>query len=229
MKNVVDQPFESITQFTLLDYPEKTACILWFAGCNMKCAYCYNPEIVFGKGKLTLDKVTEFLKKRIGLLDGVVMSGGECTIHPNFVNIVARIKEMGFMIKIDTNGSMPWILEECIERKLIDRVALDFKAPKNKFRDVTSSSLFDRFERSMDLLIKSDITFEVRTTYHDELLNLNDLIEMRSWLKEKGYSDSFFIQQFISQKKIIGNVGEMIHRLDPRDQLFQEHGMVLRN
>ena len=84
----------SITPFTLLDFPDKTACILWFSGCNMKCDYCYNPEIVFGKGQVSFSEIFSFLKLRKNLLDAVVLSGGECLIHQNILPLIQTIKEI---------------------------------------------------------------------------------------------------------------------------------------
>jgi len=95
-KENVAKPIYSITPFTLLDYPNKSACILWFAGCNMRCIYCYNPEIVLGKGTLSLEKVLDFLNSRKELLDAVVFSGGECLLHNNILSFIKTVKEMGF-------------------------------------------------------------------------------------------------------------------------------------
>ena len=93
MKVDVAKPIYSITPFTLLDYPHKAACIIWFAGCNMRCLYCYNPDIVLGKGKLSFQEALNFLKTRINLLDGVVLSGGECTSHKNIKVLLQEIKK----------------------------------------------------------------------------------------------------------------------------------------
>ena len=97
----------SFTPFTLLDYPDKSACILWFAGCNMKCDYCYNPEIVFGKGAFYFSEIISFLKSRSNLLDAVVFSGGECLIHKDIISFIKLVKSLGLLIKVDTNGSQP--------------------------------------------------------------------------------------------------------------------------
>ena len=102
----------SITPFTLLDYPNKTACVLWFAGCNMRCVYCYNPDIVLGRGKIDFNEVILFLQKRKLLLDGVVFSGGECTIHKGIELYLEKIKQMGFAVKIDTHGSSPSVIKK---------------------------------------------------------------------------------------------------------------------
>ena len=136
---MLSKPIYNITPFTLLDYPDKSACIFWYAGCNMRCLYCYNPEIVLGKGTTTFSEAISFLKSRQGLLDAVVFSGGECLIHKNILDQIKTVKELGFLIKIDTNGSNPNVLKQLIERNLIDYVALDFKGTKNNFQQITRS------------------------------------------------------------------------------------------
>ncbi|WP_445722547.1 anaerobic ribonucleoside-triphosphate reductase activating protein [Flavobacterium sp.] len=186
----------NITPFTLLDYPHKSACILWYAGCNMRCLYCYNPEIVLGKGTISFSEVISFLKTRIGLLNAVVFSGGECLIHKNIVQHIKAIKEMGFLVKIDTNGSSPKVLKKLLELNLIDFVALDFKALPEKFEAITKSNLFESFEASLELLNSSKIKYEIRTTYHSELCSNADLIEMQNYLNEKGYTGNFYVQNF---------------------------------
>ena len=130
---MLSQPIYNITPFTLLDYPDKSACIFWYAGCNMRCLYCYNPEIVLGKGTATFSEAISFLKSRQGLLDAVVFSGGECLIHKNILDQIKTVKELGFLIKIDTNGSNPNVLKQLIKSNLIDYVALDFKGTKAIF------------------------------------------------------------------------------------------------
>ena len=159
MKENVAKPIYSLTPFTLLDYPHKSACILWFAGCNMRCLYCYNPEIVLGKGRISFDEILVFLQKRTNLLDAVVFSGGECLLHKNIIVLIQEIKKLGFLIKIDTNGSKPNILNELIENKWIDYVALDFKSMPNHFEKITQSNLFKSFENSLKSLIKNKFPF----------------------------------------------------------------------
>jgi pyruvate formate lyase activating enzyme len=206
VKESVAKAIYSITPFTLLDYPHKTACILWFAGCNMRCLYCYNPEIVLGKGKITFDEALLFLNSRKNLLDGVVLSGGECTSHKGLVPFLQKIKAMGFSVKIDTNGSNPQILSDLINRNLIDYVALDFKALPDKFNSITQSNLFENFNMSLQFLLQYKVNFELRTTYHSELLNENDLNKMIQFLESQNYVGHFFIQHFINNVETIGNL-----------------------
>ncbi|WP_239452942.1 anaerobic ribonucleoside-triphosphate reductase activating protein [Flavobacterium tistrianum] len=188
----------SLTPFTLLDYPHKTACIVWFAGCNMRCLYCYNPDIVLGKGKIDFDSVLSFLKTRKGLLDGVVLSGGECTLHKNIIDFIKEIKTMGFSVKIDTNGSSPKILNSLIRGQLIDCVALDYKSLPHTFKHLTQSGLFSEFEESLKLLIQSKIQFEVRTTFHSSLISESDFIRMIEYLEKQNFEGNYYVQHFIN-------------------------------
>jgi pyruvate formate lyase activating enzyme len=193
---VLSKPIYNITPFTLLDYPDKSACIFWYAGCNMRCLYCYNPEIVLGKGTTTFSEAISFLKSRQGLLDAVVFSGGECLIHKNILDQIKTIKELGFLIKIDTNGSNPNVLKQLIKSNLIDYVALDFKGTKSDFQQITKSDLFPQFEKSFEILLQSDVKFEIRTTYHSRLISANKLNEMMRYLNSKNYTGNYFIQSF---------------------------------
>ena len=217
----------SFTPFTLLDYPDKSACILWFAGCNMKCDYCYNPEIVFGKGLFYFSEIFSFLKTRRNLLDAVVLSGGECLIHKDIIPIIKLVKSLGFLIKVDTNGSQPKVLEKLIKEQLIDYVALDFKGTKEKFFAITKSDFYSQFISCFELLQNSSIPFEIRTTYHSSLLNPEDIASMQNVLVELGYDKTYFIQNFrnyqntiaplpdsqsISEKDIHQNMTKIIFR-----------------
>lgn len=196
------KPIYNITPFTLLDYPHKTACILWFAGCNMRCQYCYNPEIVFGKGNFDFQEILLFLNKRKKLLQGVVLSGGECTIHKDIINIITEIKKLGFQIKLDTNGTQPRIIKKAIELKLIDYIALDFKG-LNQYTSITKNKDFHSFEKTLKYLIKINFQFEVRTTFHSDLISINELNNMANYLNNIGYKNTYYIQNFINQKETI--------------------------
>ena len=148
-----------LTTFTHLDFPNHLACIVWMVGCNMRCDYCYNKDIVFSKnGSLTLQDVLEFLNKRIGLLDGVVLSGGEATTH-NLIPFCQKVKKLGFKIKLDTNGLNPNQIRDLIEQNLIDYIALDYKAPEYKFNKITHSNKFNDFSDTLDILIKNNFPF----------------------------------------------------------------------
>jgi len=166
-----DKILYDITPFTQVDYPGKLAAIAWFAGCNMRCPFCYNPEIVFAKnGQYTPADLYAFLQTRIGLLDGVVFSGGEATRH-DLIPIARRIREMGFAIKLDTNGYRPAVIRQLVEQQLIDTIALDFKADAIHYRVLTGVNDMEPFLETLDYLIGVDFSFEVRTTVHADLLS----------------------------------------------------------
>jgi pyruvate formate lyase activating enzyme len=214
MKKNASTPIYSITPFTLLDYPHKSACILWFAGCNMRCLYCYNPEIVLGKGSLSFEKIISFLQTRKNLLDAVVFSGGECLLHKRIISLITEIKKMGFLVKIDTNGSSPEVMQELLNQNLIDYIALDYKAPKSKFQEITQSVLNDPFEETLDLILKTKIAFEIRTTYHSHLLTDEDLVEMVYFLDKKKYVGNFYIQYFRNNVQTLSKLERSNNKID---------------
>ena len=195
-----------LTTFTHLDYPDHLACIVWFSGCNMRCDYCYNKDIVFSKtGKYSYNYVIDFLKSRQNLLDGVVLSGGEATSH-NLIEFCKEIKKLGFKIKLDTNGTNPLHVDELINLNLLDYVALDYKAPKEKFTQITHSNKYDEFSDTLEMLIKSDIDFEVRTTLHRDLLDEDDINNIASDLQKRGYNKTYHIQEFLDTQTSIANL-----------------------
>ena len=205
-----------ITKFTLQDYPNHTACIIWFAGCNMRCKFCHNVEFLEQNNNfLTEERVFSFLEKRVGLFDGVVLSGGECTICDGFINFVKQIKQLGFKIKIDTNGLNFDIIKELVHNKLVNFIALDFKAPLEKFTNVTqiNEKQYSNFEKSLQFLIennnKNNIDLEIRTTVHTSLLQEDDINVIINILDDLNYSQIYYIQNFRDDGKgTLCNLGE---------------------
>jgi pyruvate formate lyase activating enzyme len=190
----------------MLDYPDHLACIVWFAGCNMRCAYCYNPHIVLGEGDIGADELLDFLRKRVNHLEGVVLSGGEVTLYPKLPELCRDIKELGFKIKLDTNGSNPQVLNLLLKNSLVDFVSLDFKAAKTLFKAVTHSNFYDSFIHSLQLLQSSNIPFEVRTTVHTDLLNEEAINEMAGVLVENGYSGIYYLQNYLHAEQTLGDL-----------------------
>lgn len=135
-----------VTKFTHVDYPDHLACIVWFSGCNMRCDYCYNKDIVFAKnGEFSFEDVLKFLKTRVNLLDAVVLSGGEATSH-DLIEFCQAIKKLGFKIKLDTNGTDFKQVKQLLDLDLLDFVALDYKAPQEKFTQITHSKNMMNFQ-----------------------------------------------------------------------------------
>jgi len=216
-----------LTTFTHLDYPDHLACIVWFSGCNMRCDYCYNSDIVFSKnGKYSYNYVLKFLKTRQNLLDGVVLSGGEATSH-DLIEFCKEIKELGFNIKLDTNGTNPLHVEQLIKLNLLDFIALDYKAPKEKFTLITHSKKFDEFSQTLSLVINSKIKHEVRTTLHKDLLQVDDINKIIQDLKEKNYKYTYFIQEFLDTGSSIASLSNSTKKFD-KGELSKDIQIVWR-
>ena len=200
-----------LTKFTHLDYPNHLACIVWFSGCNMRCDYCYNKDIVFAKtGSYSYSDILEFLKTRINLLDAVVLSGGEATSH-DLINFCKQIKKLGFLIKLDTNGTNPDIIKELLNLNLLDFVALDYKAPENKFLKITHSNKYNEFSNTLDILLACGIDFEARTTLNNDLLNEKDINLIIDDLFKRNYKKNYYIQKFLDTNNNIANLSTPIN------------------
>ncbi len=203
-----------LTKFTHLDYPDHLACIVWFMGCNMRCDYCYNSDIVFSKeGIYSYINILAFLRSRVDMLDAVVLSGGEATSH-ELVDFCKEIKKLGFLIKLDTNGTNYDTVKELLELNLLDYVALDYKAPKDKYTQITHSKKYEEFSKTLNLLIGSDMDYEVRTTVHNDLLNVDDINSIIKDLKDRGYNKQYYLQQFLDTGTNIGNISAASNSFD---------------
>lgn len=222
-------PITAITKFTLQDYPGHTACVIWCGGCNFRCPYCHNPEFISGKFK-TIDEQTilDFLETRKGKLDGVVFSGGECTLSDNIFDFIERVKKMGFLVKIDTNGSNYAKVKKMVDKKLIDFIALDIKAPKHKFKLISKSDRYEDFSKTLDLLCKTKIKSEVRTTIHTDLIQEEDVNEIIKDLESRGFKDIYYIQNFKNDNcATLDNLRRQRRILD-RNKLIKPKGFQLK-
>ena len=190
-------PIYSVTPFTMLDFPGRTACIVWFSGCNMRCPYCHNPQIVKGKGRGDVKQVFDFLKKRAGLLDGVVLSGGEASAYPGLPDFIKQMKNLGYAIKLDTNGLRPDVMASFLAKGFLDYIALDYKAPPHKFKKVTGVDKYNEFTKTLDLLCtQTTVPLEVRTTVHTDLMDEDDVNAIIHDLENRGFQGRHAIQNF---------------------------------
>lgn len=203
-----------ITPFTMTDYTDTLSAVLWFSECNMRCKYCYNVPVVLGKGKITFDELMKFLNERQNRLEGIVFSGGECTLSPHFLELLGEVKRRNFKIKVDTNGTNFNVLKTAISQNLIDFISLDFKATKEKFHAVTGSNLYENFAKTLRFLIDLDFEFEVRTTIHADILNEDDISKMAKFLEQNGYKNSYFLQNFLPTKQNFGSLNEPKNSFD---------------
>ncbi len=168
-----------IQKFSLIDYPGKICAIIFTRGCNFRCPYCHNPELVdsslFGEA-ITDDEVFDFLEKRRGKLDAVNITGGEPTLQTDLIEFAERIRSLGYMIKIDTNGSFPKVLDKLISRGLLDYIAMDVKAPLEKYEEIARTPVTpEDIVKSIKLIMNSGIDYEFRTTITEFLLTENDI------------------------------------------------------
>lgn len=203
-----------ITPLTFLDYPRKASCIMWFNGCNLRCPYCYNPELVTEKTATQMDEMA-FLKERQGFLDAVVLSGGEITLQPGLDELCREIKSMGYLVKIDTNGSNPQVVRMLLEQKLIDYVAMDNKMPSTRSWQLPGGKvLYERFAESLELLQASGLPYEIRTTVHPDLLDEADILQMIREANKLGYTGTYYLQYFFTGVPTIGNMKSPTRRYD---------------
>ncbi len=184
-----------MTPLTSHDFPGKWAAVLFLQGCPWRCRYCHNPHLWENKpSTLTWESVYEFLTKRVGLLDGVVFSGGEPTLQPNLLQAIQSVKDLGFAIGLHTGGAFPKRLEAILP--LIDWVGFDFKAPLDCYEPITQKKPpKDSIHKSLKLLLDSGTPYEFRTTIHPTLHTESDLLTMATQLKELG-AKRYILQQF---------------------------------
>lgn len=197
-------------KFTLIDYPGKLSCIIFLSGCNFRCPFCYSTELVLpekikNQPKLSKKAVIEHLKTRQEMLEGVVICGGEPTLNSDIGELCNDIKNLGYSIKLDTNGSNPDVLEKLIRDKLIDYVAMDIKAPLDieKYKKAVGVEVdIEAIKRSIKLIKNSGIDYEFRTTIVPGIHSEDDIILIA---KDIAPAKRYFVQRFIPEKNMIDN------------------------
>lgn len=197
---------------SLVDYPEKLSAVVFTQGCNMNCGYCHNRCLIGYEqnGGLSSEDVFAFLGRRRGLLDAVVISGGEPTLQRDLARFIRRVKDMGFLIKLDTNGTNPDLLESLIEQGMLDYVAMDIKAPFCKYRQVCCSPVnTERLERSIEILQRGGVEYEFRTTYTPQL-DQEDLLDIAASIKG---AKKYVVQQY---REVDPTSGEYTGRAEKR-------------
>ncbi len=190
---------------TFIDYPEKIACIVFTQGCNFSCGYCHNPELFEHKEPaLSVPAFFEFLSKRKGKLDGVVITGGEPTLHKDLKEFIKEIKALGFLVKLDTNGTNPDLLQELFAENLVDYVAMDIKAPLNKYEQITRVNVnIEKIQKSINLIMNSDVNYEFRTTVVKSQLSVEDLEQIGELIKG---AKKYYLQKFLPTKTLDENL-----------------------
>ncbi len=200
---------KGLQKLTLLDFPGKMACTVFVGGCNFKCPFCHNASLALGERVSKTDTIpTEeffaFLQKRRGILEGVCVSGGEPTLMPDLISFLNNIKEMGFLVKLDTNGYRPDVLRKAVSLSLVDYVAMDIKSSKERYAKTAGLKDIDisKIEESVDFLKSGAVDFEFRTTLVKGLHTEEDIIKIGEWI----YADvKYFLQGFVDSGDLISS------------------------
>ena len=182
-------------KLTLLNYPDKVACTIFTSGCNLRCPFCHNSGLVTNNyNEISFDSIYEYLKKRVGILDGVCITGGEPLIHADIKDYIKKIKDLGYLVKIDTNGCNPKLLKELIDLKLVDYIAMDIKNIYSKY-DITSGVKvnIDNIKKSISIIENGGIDYEFRTTIVKEFHSTQDIKEILSYISS---NSNYYIQNF---------------------------------
>lgn len=198
-----------LQKLTLLDYPGKVACTVFLNGCNFRCPYCHNSELLEGNVEpvMTADELLAFLKKRQGILEGVCITGGEPTLHPQLFDLLRAVKDLGYAVKLDTNGYRPEVLQSVIDQGLADYVAMDIKNGPERYGLTVGLENPDlsKIEESIRILLEGRVDYEFRTTVVAPLHSEESIAHMARWLLTLGggrKAKRLFLQPFVDRDTV---------------------------
>lgn len=193
-----------LQKLTLLDYPGKVACTVFLGGCNLRCPFCHNGELVLDPGPALMspEELLTFLDRRRGLLDGVCITGGEPLLRPDLPRLLEAVKEKGFLLKLDTNGGFPQALEDIIARGLVDYVAMDIKNSPERYPETVGVPGLDLapYRESAALLLEGKVDYEFRTTVVRELHDEASFRAIGPWLNG---ARRYFLQAFVDRDTVL--------------------------
>ena len=197
-----------IQKLTLLDYPGKVACTIFLNGCNFRCPYCHNAELLGDAEEvMTVAGLLAFLRKRQGILEGVCITGGEPTLHPELPALLREVRALGYAVKLDTNGYRPEILEAVLNQGLVDYVAMDLKNGPESYAETVGLTQVElaKIRQSIRLLMASPVDFELRTTVAKPLHSGETITSMADWLRETTNGKPIprlFVQPFVDRDTV---------------------------
>lgn len=196
---------DGLQKMTLLDFPGKVACTVFTGGCNFRCPFCHNALLVTKlpeKPDYTEDEILSFLKKRVGLLDGVAITGGEPLLNPDIGDFIRKIRDMGYAVKLDTNGSFPERLKAIVSEGLVDYVAMDIKNRREKYADTIGLKSLDlsKIEESVEFLKSGAVDYEFRTTVVKQFHTVEDIRAAAEWISG---AKRYFLQNFVDSGELI--------------------------
>ena len=197
-----------VQKVTLLDYPGKVACEIFTQGCNFECPFCQNSSLIpiTNTGEFSEEEIFEYLNLRKNILDGVVITGGEPTVQKDLKSFIKKIKDLGLLVKLDTNGGNPKVLQELIDEKLVDYVAMDIKNIFNKYNITAGKKInLDNIKKSIEILKASKIDYEFRTTIIKEMHSLDDIVSICKLVgNAKYYLQNFEDSEFVIDHSLHG-------------------------
>ena len=200
-------PIKAVQKLSLVDYPGRLCSVIFLGGCNFRCGYCYNVDLVLHPEKIpsiSEGEVLDLLAERFGLVDGVCLTGGEPALHGGIFDFVQKVKDIGYSIKIDTNGSRPEILRHLTRKGLVDYVAMDVKAPLERYAEVAGVEVDPRaIEKSIDLIRGADADYEFRTTVLPTIVTRKEILGIARYLRG---AKRYFLQQFEPKNAIDPNL-----------------------
>jgi len=209
-----------LQKFSLIDYPDKICAIVFTQGCNFRCGYCHNPEIVDPKkfsAPISEEDFFSFLEGRKGKLDAVSITGGEPTLQKDLIEFIGKIKKLGYLVKLDSNGSNSEMLREIIDSKMANYVAMDIKAPSERYSEVANADVnADNIKESIDLIMNSGLDYEFRTTVVKNQLCEKDFIQMGEMIKD---AKLYILQKFVASK---ANDSAFLKRTTYNDKEFEK-------
>lgn len=198
---------QGLQKLTLLDYPERVACTIFTAGCNFRCPFCHNASLVLEEKQQAVyreEEIFSFLKKRLGILDGVCVSGGEPLLQADIDIFLEKVKKLGFLVKLDTNGSFPKKLKELVKSGLVDYVAMDIKnSPKLYCRTAgiaEDEAVMENIQESVTFLLEAPVDYEFRTTVVRGYHTKESFEKIGLWIKG---AKKYFLQSFVDSGELI--------------------------
>ena len=192
--------FVGMDKLSLLDYEDKVSAVLFCKPCNFRCPYCHNGLTVLNSNdEISWDSVIHYLNTRKGILDAVVFTGGEVTLMPDLKEKIKQVKDLGFLIKVDTNGTNPEVIKDLLDNNLLDYVAMDIKNCKARYPETTDTKInfFDKVFETYQILLKSGVKFELRTTLVDEFFREEDILSIGESFKD---TPKMFLQKFVERE-----------------------------
>lgn len=197
-----------LQKMTLLDYPGKIACTVFLGGCNFRCPFCHNGELLdAGEALMDEEAFLEFLSKRKGLLDAVCISGGEPTLQAGLGELLIKIRQMGYLTKLDTNGSRPEILKDLVQRGLLDYVAMDVKNSPDCYGQTAGAAVrLEKIEESIRFLLENRVDYELRTTVVEQLHDRELILQMGRWVESLAPGKKvkrWFVQPFVDRDTVL--------------------------